>query len=194
MKTTHRMLVLPALLLALPLFAAPVNLTPGDASLHCAQVRLSASAHCFQAANATQQCSQQTLTLEDLHTGKQQTLAQGGKLVRTAVSVQKILDSTVTHWACLRAPSGTQYLYLRHTAATGQTPACANGTQEFTSLFTLDGKHLTQGMCGNTPQREQLNASLGLTPLFEQGVNPEPVTYHPLTPPNLLPPPEKPKL
>lgn len=188
MKIHFPLLALPALLATQSLLAAPANQTPGDAALHCAQVRLSASAYCLQAPDSTSptppQCSSQTLTLEDLHTGKQKTLPQGGKLV--SLPTGKIaLDSVVTHWACLQAASGAQYLYLQNSNPNGQPS---------TRLFTLDGKHLTHNLRDNTPARKQLHAKLGLTSLFEQGITPEAVEYKVEQPPKLLPPPAKPSI
>ena len=188
MKTQLQLLTLPILLATQPLLAAPANQTPGDAALHCAQVRLSATAYCLQAAdNANShanQCSSQVLTLEDLHTAKQKTLPQGGKLTSLPTNNQIALDSVVSHWACLKAESGIHYLYLQNTNHTGQST---------TRLFTLDGKHLSHNLRDNTPARKKLHAKLGLAAQFEQGIKPELVEYKIEQPPKLFPPPAKPQ-
>ncbi len=169
-----------AVLLPCCLAAAPMNITPGTASLQCAHTRLNATAHCFDVDNAASQCISQSLILENLTSGEKKPLPQGGKLVHVPfVKGQKVLDAVVTSWACITAKTGKQFIYLLHTckAGDGNKVFCARGNEEFDSLFALDGTELTARARAMTTQRKKLNQRLGLALILAEGVQLDEVAY-----------------
>lgn len=167
-------------LAALLTLASSLGLAQSDAPriredqgrLACGTAQLAAKSHCLEFAENETQCTSQILTLTNPSKGIAKQLPHDGKrITQPFVRSVKVLDATVTGWACLTSDAGVSYIYLSYTCVEhDRAPECAGTRREWGRLFDTGGRALNGNLSRRSQHMPEVLHRYGLQRYVSEGI------------------------
>jgi hypothetical protein len=142
-----------------------------EGSLKCGAARWQATSTFLNLADAEWQPLHQEITVFPDAGSQGKSVRLDGRLVKKSfVKGQKVLDTSVTSWACIESTRGKKYVLLLYACSWGdERGGCAGAGKEWMRLFSTDGKSLTANYGRVDRRYTAFYKKLGLSKVMEGG-------------------------